>query len=234
MLRPGTQLGRLHLDDPYRQAVQRLRGDWTARLRRAQAYARAGDIARAHRMIQTVYRERPDDERVLVRVIETAVEANDFDLAIRVLGDGLDLHDRLLHAAPDPAALERTAYHLKESLCRCARQLLRRTARYAAQETAATVASLLRRMDKMWTLDERTLLVWGNFHFLRHEQERALRLYRRVVESDPGNALGWYNLGFTLERMGRRDEAVRAYRRAVALDPRSQAAQRLAAVGARN
>jgi len=80
-------------------------------------------------------------------------------------------------------------------------------------------------------------LVPGNAEFLlnlgevqrrRGKLEAAAASLRRAVEAEPGNAFGHYNLGVTLgalaaggaeERAEFREEAIRAYQRAIALQP---------------
>ena len=44
-------------------------------------------------------------------------------------------------------------------------------------------------------------------------------LLKRVVESDPANYVAWFDLGFTENGLGRRDESIAAYRKAVAAKP---------------
>jgi predicted O-linked N-acetylglucosamine transferase (SPINDLY family) len=49
--------------------------------------------------------------------------------------------------------------------------------------------------------------------------EQAVEAYREALALDPGNAVGWNNLGWTLQRLERLEEAQDAYRQALALDP---------------
>lgn len=44
-------------------------------------------------------------------------------------------------------------------------------------------------------------------------------LLKKAVESDPTNYVGWFDLGFTENALGRRDESIAAYRKAVAAKP---------------
>ena len=44
-------------------------------------------------------------------------------------------------------------------------------------------------------------------------------LLRKVVESDPGNYVAWFDLGFTENALGRIDDSIAAYRKSVAAKP---------------
>ena len=44
-------------------------------------------------------------------------------------------------------------------------------------------------------------------------------LLKKLVESDPTNYVAWFDLGFTENALGRRDESIAAYRKAVAAKP---------------
>src|SRR5579859_2626919 len=44
-------------------------------------------------------------------------------------------------------------------------------------------------------------------------------LLKKVVESDPANYVAWFDLGFTQNGLGRRDESIAAYRKAVTAKP---------------
>ena len=62
----------------------------------------------------------------------------------------------------------------------------------------------------------------------RHESgrlEQAAEQLQRAVELDPGHAMSRHRLGVLRERQGRRDEALAAYREALALDPRLKVAR---------
>jgi len=47
----------------------------------------------------------------------------------------------------------------------------------------------------------------------------AETLLRKVVESDPANYVGWFDLGFTENALGKIDESIAAYRKSVAAKP---------------
>jgi tetratricopeptide (TPR) repeat protein len=49
---------------------------------------------------------------------------------------------------------------------------------------------------------------------------RAEELYRRATEADPGYVLAYFDLGNVLDELGRLDESIAAYLKAVTLSPR--------------
>jgi len=49
--------------------------------------------------------------------------------------------------------------------------------------------------------------------------DQAVEAYREALALDPGNAVGWNNLGWTLQRLERLEEALDTYQQALALDP---------------
>ena len=49
--------------------------------------------------------------------------------------------------------------------------------------------------------------------------EQAVAAYRAALAADPGNAIGWNNLGWVLQRLERLDDALESYQQAVALVP---------------
>lgn len=57
-------------------------------------------------------------------------------------------------------------------------------------------------------------------HQLGRRYDRAERAFRKALEHDDGLFQAWSSLGYTLRRVGRYDEALAAYDRAIALEPR--------------
>lgn len=55
--------------------------------------------------------------------------------------------------------------------------------------------------------------------------EEAERLYKRIIELRPTNALYYVNLGVLYHRWGRRLEAITAYEHALQLDPKHHSAR---------
>ena len=53
---------------------------------------------------------------------------------------------------------------------------------------------------------------WGNVLTGLERLKEAGERYRHAVELDPEAAVGWFNLGYTLERLGEAEEALRCYR----------------------
>lgn len=67
------------------------------------------------------------------------------------------------------------------------------------------------------------LQVIGHCHFELGELEPALEWYDKVIAKKPANREAWRGKGFTLEKMGKLEEAEGALRTALALNPESAA-----------
>jgi ribosomal protein S12 methylthiotransferase accessory factor len=61
--------------------------------------------------------------------------------------------------------------------------------------------------------------VLGFCYYKLKRHEEAVRCFRKAVEIEPESALDWSNLAANLRDLGRRDEAIEMYHRALALDP---------------
>jgi eukaryotic-like serine/threonine-protein kinase len=59
----------------------------------------------------------------------------------------------------------------------------------------------------------------ANAAFMQGHLPRAAELFTQATARDPRNVAAWRGLGLITERLGRRDEALRAYRRALQLAP---------------
>jgi tetratricopeptide (TPR) repeat protein len=56
-------------------------------------------------------------------------------------------------------------------------------------------------------------------HALARDWDAAVGCFSRAVRVDEGRADGWHNLGTALKRLGRRERAFEALKRALKLDP---------------
>lgn len=63
------------------------------------------------------------------------------------------------------------------------------------------------------------LILGGASHARNRDYRDEISLWRATVAASPGKARPWNNLGYALYLAGRHDEARRAYRRALELDP---------------
>lgn len=72
------------------------------------------------------------------------------------------------------------------------------------------------------SFDIRTLFatdfVASHYALIENDPDRALPLLQRAVKQNPQDATAWTNLGFTLAKLGRKDESIDAYRTAMKLD----------------
>ena len=74
----------------------------------------------------------------------------------------------------------------------------------------------------------------GNLEAMHGNASEALRWLEPLVIQDPRNSALWQNLGELFLRVGRRDDAVRAFQAAARLDPKNEPSRRrLQELGAR-
>ena len=52
----------------------------------------------------------------------------------------------------------------------------------------------------------------GNVYMAAGQETRAIEQFRTAIELDPEKIEAWYNLGFVADKLGKREEAVYAYR----------------------
>jgi tetratricopeptide (TPR) repeat protein len=97
----------------------------------------------------------------------------------------------------------------------------------AAQQLA--VAKQLQPAEKLWqrALDLSpdffpALFNLGYMHFSAKQFEKALPFLDRAAQNSPNDFNSHYLRGATLQQLGRRDEALRAWRKALAIQPKNQ------------
>lgn len=64
-----------------------------------------------------------------------------------------------------------------------------------------------------------TFTNWGNLRMEQGNPIAASVLFQKVVEIDPGLALGWFNLATALKDLGNLDDAIACYQQALELEP---------------
>ena len=74
--------------------------------------------------------------------------------------------------------------------------------------------------------DANTLLQFAGFNFVIGNHEKAVAVFRQAIAVDRNRADLHYSLGFVLGLLGRHDEQLAAYRRALELNPTSPLYQR--------
>lgn len=67
--------------------------------------------------------------------------------------------------------------------------------------------------------DPRAAINLGTIQFNLQKFGRAAEFYRKAIKIDPKYALGHYNLGNTLDELGRTDSSIKSYREAIRLSP---------------
>lgn len=90
---------------------------------------------------------------------------------------------------------------------------------HAALEEFAEAEELLRRVLAEIPTHVDALYCMGNLRLEQRNLLEAERLLRKVVEIQPRNHAAWARLGFALESMGRRREAIPTYRNALETSP---------------
>lgn len=60
---------------------------------------------------------------------------------------------------------------------------------------------------------------WGNVRMEQGNPIAASVLFQKVVETDPGFALGWFNLGTALKDLGNLEDAIACYQQAIEIEP---------------
>ena len=62
-------------------------------------------------------------------------------------------------------------------------------------------------------------LLAGHINFSREKYEEAEKNWKKVLETDPGNAEAWNNLGVLYKRTGENEKALAAFQEAASIDP---------------
>jgi Flp pilus assembly protein TadD len=60
---------------------------------------------------------------------------------------------------------------------------------------------------------------WGYYYYKLHDHHNSAIYYRKAIELDPQNCGYYNNLGLTLWDAGRRNEAVFAFQKSMAINP---------------
>ncbi len=163
--------------------------------REAERALNARDFKRAHELCLRILAAQPDFADAYFLLAMIAAEHGNFGKALEVL-------DRALGFAPD-----RPDYHAQRGRCLVA---LRRP-REAFE--AAT------RAFELGPADALTLDTIGVVMTRTGAHAEALEPFRRAVARDADKAAYRYNLGASLQFLGRFDEAQAAYRQALSIDP---------------
>ena len=76
------------------------------------------------------------------------------------------------------------------------------------------------RLLQLRPLDCHALASRAHIHAQRESFDAAVASLRLLTQTRPQEAAGWFNLGFTLQQLGKHGQAGIAFRRALAIDPR--------------
>ena len=145
----------------------------------------------------------------------------DFAMAHAGLGDALYRLERYEEAIE---SLDRSVALHPHPPTATARLVLMGSASEKLGRTAAAVAHY----ERAVAIDPRNVEALDHLAMARFGEERyeeALGLYRTLLEAKPGSARTHANLGATLYHLGRPEEALRSFERALSLDPDLESAR---------
>ena len=168
----------------------------------ADAIAQRQKRDRAQRIMSAYLAAHPDDAYICNKLGTLYLESGEIEPGRELLRRGL--------ASPDleTAVRYELNYHLACSLSE--------TGDFQAADThfQAAAEQPLSPYLKLGTYTN-----WGNLRMEQGNAIAALVLFQKVVETDPGFVLGWFNLATALKSVGRLDDAIACYQQAIQIDP---------------
>ncbi|MBI4346478.1 MAG: tetratricopeptide repeat protein [Elusimicrobia bacterium] len=96
-----------------------------------------------------------------------------------------------------------------------------------AKELDAQTLALARRVAESFPRSNKVKYYRGNLELMFGDAAKSLELLEPIAASDPRNAGLQLNLGQVYAKLGRRDQAIAAFRRALAAEPGNAQAQRM-------
>ncbi len=209
------------------------------RLAIGQIYQVQGDHDKAAEYFKQASLLRPDDLKIKEELALELAAANKLDAAAEQLEDLLDESSHR-----DRLDLRRAliAVYMKQDKQRAAREMLQQLVRLDANTAEdwlqlaelnwaqGDVGGTLTAANRVVTLAPQRhegYLLMGMVWQKRHRIDDALRMFDRSAELAPDNAVPLILRGIALEKAGRREAAVAAYRQALARQPGDERAARL-------
>ncbi len=163
------------------------------RLSRAAGLAEQGKLEQAAQLLIEHLREHPDEPRGLAQLGHTAMQLGALGQAEHFLRRALARGERGIDTRRALASVLNQQEHLEEAEAMF-EQLERETGDVTLQSVRAHILTKLARHDE------------------------AMGIQQAVVGAQPAKPPGWIALGHSLRAAGRVDEAVAAYRQAIAVD----------------
>jgi tetratricopeptide (TPR) repeat protein len=164
-------------------------------LRQAWAALRDGRVAEAERVARAFLERRPRDGVALWTIAECCMRLERHDEAERLLAQCLEL-------APDFDAA-RYVYAFALFFLTQAPEALDQINRLLARDATNPTYRLLQ----------------ANLLTLIGDYERSIACFASLLADYPNQATEWQSYGHVLSTVGRRDEAIAAYRRSIEIDP---------------
>ena len=153
------------------------------------------DLAKAERILRPFLHEHPTDVGAIRMLAETGARLGHHDQAETLLA-------RCVELAP---GFDAARFNYATILHR----------QYKETEALAQAGDLLRRDPKNAGYRNLEAAIYARLG----DTDRAIQSYEKVLRSHPNQPKGWMSYGHTLKTAGRQDEAVAAYRKAIAQLP---------------
>ncbi len=161
---------------------------------------RSNDLPRAEVLLRSHLANAPDDPEALRLLAVVAAAAGHAAESERLLRNAITLHPQSAAAHADLSSL----------LCRAGR---------ADEALALLDQAAFRHPAEFWPLSIKTGVLAAE-----RRDEEAMPFHEELVKRAPDATVVWMNYGHALAALGQADEAVVAYRKALALDPANGAA----------
>ena len=162
---------------------------------KAAEFVQQKKLAKAEPLVRNILKESPADVSAMRLLADIGIKVNQFK-------DATNLLERCLELAPD--------YHLARN--NYASLLMQRQMLAEAMEQT----KLLLDID---STNPNYLLLKGSILVRMGEQREALTIYEVILQHYPHQAIPQLNYGHTLKTVGRLDDAISAYRKAIELNP---------------
>ncbi len=188
----------------FRAALKAYPAGSEAKSRLARYYLKAGRIKEAEVMLAKGLKQAPGDAGLNMAMANLYMRRKEYDRAIAAYG-------RVLRSRP-------TSEWARLGLARG----------YLSTGKAARAMAEANKVLETHPGSSAALIMLGDSYRFKKEWKRAEKRYGEALKKAPGSFAAAYKMGLTLRAQGRTDEALRAYRRAMAGSGVSDAAKRLA------
>jgi MSHA biogenesis protein MshN len=200
----------LLIDEPepvasYKKPVKRVASKRESSFDKGQRYLRQGRLAEAESALRDALNQARNNHRARELLAGLLIRGGRSEEALQLLRDGALL------------APQRPGFALLQ-----ARILMQ-----GGEQSEAV--QLLEQVVRGGSGNKQVITMLAVLYQQQKQHQRALELYRMLIEREPGLASNWVGAAISLEALGNPDEALSAYRRAVGLPELAQALRAYAA-----